>query len=97
MKAVEGDITDKEHFMATFKAVELTDTPRGKIKFDHLGNVVGTFYIRQCGTEGALYGLKLWNKIIKTYSDVSQFWTWPEGEFLSRPVYSRDYPSVKRC
>ena len=38
-----------------------------------------TFYVRRCGTEGAKYGLKLWNKIIKTYDNVSQFWTWPEA------------------
>ena len=44
------------------------------------------------GTEGAKYGLKLWNKTIKTYENVSQFWTWPEQEYLAHPVYSRDYP-----
>ena len=49
--------------MAALRAVSLTDTPRGPIKFDHFGNVVGTFYIRRCGTEGAKYGLKLWNKV----------------------------------
>ena len=42
--------------MAALKAVSLTDTPRGPIKFDHLGNVIGTFYIRRIGTEGAKYG-----------------------------------------
>ncbi len=29
------------------RAVKLTDTPRGPIKFDHLGNVVGDFFIRR--------------------------------------------------
>jgi hypothetical protein len=52
---------------------------------------------RHCGPEGAKYGLKLWNKIIKTYENVSQFWTWPEQEFLAHPVYSRDYPPPKKC
>ena len=55
------------------------------------------FYVRRCGPEGAKYGLKLWNKIIKTYENVSQFWTWPEQEFLAHPVYSRDYPPLKKC
>jgi len=62
-----------------------------------LGNVVGNFYIRRCDSEGAKYGLKLWNKTIKTYENVSQFWTWPEQEFLAHPVYSRDYPPLKKC
>ena len=77
------------------KAVNLTDTPRGPLKFDHLGNVVGTFYIRRLGTDGAKYGLKLWNKTIKTYHNVSQFWTYDEKKFLAQPVYARDYPPLK--
>jgi branched-chain amino acid transport system substrate-binding protein len=97
LKAVGGDIADKDKFMAALKAVSLTDTPRGPIKFDHFGNVVGTFFIRRCGTDGAKYGLKLWNKIIKTYENVSQFWIWPEQEFLAHPVYSRDYPPLNKC
>ena len=97
LKATGGDISDKEKFIAALRAVSLTDTPRGPIKFDHFGNVVGTFCIRRCGTEGAKYGLKLWNKIIKTYENVSQFWIWPEQEFLAHPVYSRDYPPLKKC
>jgi branched-chain amino acid transport system substrate-binding protein len=92
-----GDPGDKEKFMTTLRAVALSETPRGPIKFDHFGNVVGTFCIRRCGTEGAKYGLKLWNKIIKTYDNVGQFWTWPEQEFLAHPVYSRDYPALKKC
>ncbi|HZC56796.1 MAG TPA: ABC transporter substrate-binding protein [Xanthobacteraceae bacterium] len=97
LKAAGGDTGDKEKFLAVLKAVSLPDTPRGPIKFDHLGNVIGTFCIRRCGPDGAKYGLKLWNKIIKTYENVSQFWTWPEQEFLAHPVYSRDYPPLTKC
>jgi branched-chain amino acid transport system substrate-binding protein len=97
LQAVGGDVSDKEKLIAALRAVSLTDTPRGPLKFDHLGNVVGNFYVRRCGTEGAKYGLKLWNKIIKTYENVSQFWTWPEEEFLAHPVYSRDYPPLQKC
>ena len=59
--------------------------------------MIGTFYIRRVGTKGAKYGLKLWNEVIKTYENVSQFWTWPEAEFLAHPVYSRDYPPLTKC
>ena len=38
------------------RAVNLTDTPRGPVKFDHFGNVIGDFYIRKLGKEGAKYG-----------------------------------------
>jgi branched-chain amino acid transport system substrate-binding protein len=97
LKATGGSTSDKQKFMAALKAVSLTDTPRGPIKFDHLNNVIGTFYVRRLGKEGAKYGLKLWNKTIKTYENVSQFWTWPEKEFLAHPVYSRNYPPLKKC
>jgi len=36
----------------------------------------------------------LWTKIIKTDENVSQFWTWPEQEFLAHPA---DYPPLKKC
>jgi branched-chain amino acid transport system substrate-binding protein len=97
LKAAGGDASDKDKLMAALRAVQLIDTPRGPLKFDHLGNVVGNFYVRRCGTDGAKYGLKLWNKVIKTYENVSQFWTWPEQDFLAHPVYSRDYPPLKKC
>ncbi len=38
---------------------------------------------------------KLINKTVKTYKDVSQFWTYDEKKFLEQPVYSRDFPPVK--
>ena len=98
LEAVNGDTGDKEKLMAALKAVNLKDTPRGPIHFDHLGNVVGNFYIRQVEKKSdAPYGLKYWNKTVKTYENVSQFWTWPEKEFLAHPVYSRNYPPLKKC
>jgi branched-chain amino acid transport system substrate-binding protein len=97
LKAAGGDASDKTKFMAALKSVSLADTPRGPIKFDHLNNVVGTFYVRRIVKEGAKYGLKLWNKTIKTYDNVSQFWVWPEQEYLAHPVYSRDYPPLGKC
>ena len=36
----------RSKLMAALRAVNLTDTPRGPIKFDHFGNVIGDFYIR---------------------------------------------------
>jgi branched-chain amino acid transport system substrate-binding protein len=95
LKALGGDSSDKTKLVAAMRGVNLTDTPRGPVKFDHLGNVIGDFYIRKLGKEGAKYGLTLWNKTVKTYHNVSQFWTYDEKKFLQQPVYSRDYPPVK--
>jgi branched-chain amino acid transport system substrate-binding protein len=38
---------------------------------------------------------RLVNSVIKTYPDVSQFWTYDKTAFLKNPVYSRDYPPAK--
>jgi branched-chain amino acid transport system substrate-binding protein len=86
-----GKSDDKEAFVKALRSVELKDTPRGPIKYDHLGNVVGDFFIRRVDKENG----KLVNKTVKTYHDVSQFWTYDEKEFLSKPVYSRNYPPLK--
>src|SRR5437667_4766290 len=86
-----GKTDDKDALIRALRAVSLTDTPRGPFRFDHFGNVIGHFYIRRCERKGD----KLVNTTIKTYQDVSQFWTYDEKWFLSQPVYSRDYPPLK--
>jgi branched-chain amino acid transport system substrate-binding protein len=72
-------------------AVSLTDTPRGAFHFDQFGNVVGDVFIRKCERKNG----QLVNTVIKTYPNVSQFWTFDEKWFLAQPVYSRDYPPIK--
>jgi branched-chain amino acid transport system substrate-binding protein len=53
--------------------------------------VVGDVFIRKCERKGGA----LVNTIIKTYPNVSQFWTYDEKAFLANPVYARDYPPAK--
>ena len=86
-----GKSDDKAALMAAMKSVALTDTPRGPIKFDHLGNVIGEIFIRRVEKAGNKYI----NKTLKTYHNVSQFWTYDEKKFLEQPVYSRNYPPLK--
>ena len=91
LQKTNGNTNDKPVLMAALKSVSLTDTPRGPIGFDHFGNVIGNFYVRRCEKSGG----KLINKTVKTYENVSQFWTYDEKKFLSQPVYSRDFPPLK--
>jgi branched-chain amino acid transport system substrate-binding protein len=37
---------------------------------------------------------RVWNVVLETIPAVSQFWTYDPEEFLSQPVYSRDYQGV---
>jgi branched-chain amino acid transport system substrate-binding protein len=86
-----GQADDRKAFAEALHAVLLTDTPRGPVKFDHFGNVVGDIFIRKCERKGG----QLVNTIVKTYPNVSQFWTYEENGFLANPVYARDYPPAK--
>jgi branched-chain amino acid transport system substrate-binding protein len=90
LKSIGGKAEDKVALMAALRATKV-DTVRGPVRFDSLGNVVGNVYIRKVERIDG----RLMNAIIKTYPDVSQFWTYPEKEFLANPVYSRDFPPAK--
>lgn len=82
---------DRKALAEALHQVSLTDTPRGPVKFDQYGNVVGDIFIRKCERKGR----QLVNTVIKTYPNVSQFWTYDEKQFLAQPVYARDVPPAK--
>jgi branched-chain amino acid transport system substrate-binding protein len=86
-----GSLDDKNAFMEAMKKVSLTDTPRGNLRFDQFGNPVGPVLIRRCERKDG----KLVNTVVKTYPDVTQFWTYDVKEFLAQPAYTRDYPPAK--
>ena len=74
-----------EELIAAIKAADLSESPWGKISFDDYNNVVGPVMIRT--VEKRSDG-KLWNKVDKTYQDVSQFWTFDAEDFLKQPSFS---------
>jgi branched-chain amino acid transport system substrate-binding protein len=90
LKTTGGKVEDKKAFMAAIRGSN-ADTVRGVVKFDEFGNAVGDVYIRKVTRSDG----RLVNSVIKTYPDVSQFWTYDKAEFLKNPVYSRDYPPAK--
>ena len=90
MKAVNGKIEDKKDLMKALRNTNV-ETVRGPVKFDEYGNVVGNVYIRKVTRKDG----RLVNAVIKTYPNVSQFWTYDPKWFLAQPVYSRNYPPAK--
>jgi branched-chain amino acid transport system substrate-binding protein len=90
-KAINGKVEDKDAFIKALREAKVPDTLRGPVRFDDLGNVIGNVYIRKVEKKGGKYV----NAVIKTYPEVSQFWTYDKAEFLKNPVYSRDYPPAK--
>jgi branched-chain amino acid transport system substrate-binding protein len=91
LNQIKGRIEDKPAFMKAVRALKNVETCRGPVSFDQYGNVVGNNYIRKVERKDG----RLVNRVIKTYPNVSQFWTYKPEEFLKNPVYSRDYPPAK--
>jgi branched-chain amino acid transport system substrate-binding protein len=91
VKAIGGKVEDKDVFMRALREAKVPDTLRGPVSFDELGNVVGNIYIRKVEKKDGKYV----NTVVKTYPNVSQFWTYNKDDFLKQPVYSRDYPPAK--
>ena len=90
LNAIKGRIEDKPAFMKALRGIKV-NTTRGPVSFDQYGNVVGNVYIRKVERKEG----RLVNRVIHTYPNVSQFWTYDPKEFLSFPVYSRDWPPAK--
>jgi branched-chain amino acid transport system substrate-binding protein len=93
LEALGGDAENSERLVTALRKVELTDTPRGPIRFDEYGNPIENIYVRKVERIGG----KLQNTVIYTFQNVSQFWTYKPEEYLKNPVYSRDYPPCKYC
>jgi branched-chain amino acid transport system substrate-binding protein len=93
LEATAGDIENVDKFLGALRRADLSEVPRGAIKFDDYGNPVQNVYVRRVEkVEG-----RLQNTVIHTFPKVSQFWTYKPDEFLRNPVYSRDFPPCKYC
>ncbi len=74
------------------------DAVRGPVHFEDR-NPVQNVYIKKVEKK-KMFGYpkaELWNVVIKTYHDVSQYWTYGKKKFLAQPVYSRNFPPCKYC
>jgi len=93
LEATGGDIENTDKFLAALRRVDLTEAPRGPIRFDDSGNPIQNIYVRKVERVGG----KLQNTVIFTFPSVSQFWTYKPDDFLKNPVYSRDFPPCTKC
>ncbi|MBI2881062.1 MAG: ABC transporter substrate-binding protein [Candidatus Tectomicrobia bacterium] len=93
-----GSKFTKEDFVKTFRTVRF-ESPRGPVSLDDYGNPVQNIYVRRV-EKRALFGYaqpELWNIVIKTYPNISQFWPWSAEEYLKQPIYTRDWPPCRHC
>ena len=93
LEGIGGDIENAEKFLGALRRVDLSDAPRGPMRFDDFGNPIQSIYVRRVEKVGG----RLQNSVIHTFPAVSQFWTYKPDDFLKNPVYSRDYPPCTKC
>ncbi len=93
LEATGGDVENVDRFVAALRKVDLSDAPRGPMRFDDFGNPIQNIYVRKVERVGG----RLQNTVIHTVPAVSQFWTYKPEDFLRNPVYSRDYPPCTHC
>jgi branched-chain amino acid transport system substrate-binding protein len=93
LEATGGDIENVDKFLAALRRVNLSDAPRGPIKFDDYGNPVQNVYVRKVERVSG----RLQNTVIHTFPAVSQFWTYNPAEFLKQPAYDRNNPPCRHC
>ncbi len=91
VKAVNGKVEDRDAFMKALRGPGTVKDPRGDWTMDEYGNPVMPAYIRKVERKDG----KLVNTVVKTYPNVSQFWSYEPKAFLANPVYSRDFPPSK--
>lgn len=84
--AVPGWIDkNPEQFITEITTTKLADTPRGPLRMDAYHNPVNNLYVFKVD--------KVNHKVVlATIPNASQFWTETPQQFLSHPVFSRDYP-----
>jgi len=98
MKKTGGKWPGSEQFIKIMASLKV-DAPRGPVSFDDMRNPVQNIYIKKVEKK-TMFGYdkaELWNTVIKTYPNVSQFWTYGKDKFLAQPVYDREFPPCKYC
>jgi branched-chain amino acid transport system substrate-binding protein len=93
LEATAGDIENVDRFLSALRRVDLSDAPRGPMRFDGFGNPIQNIYVRKVERVAG----RLQNTVIHTVPNVSQFGPYKPEEYLKNPVYSRDYPLCRHC
>ena len=97
MKKAGGKYPGAGQFIKIMADLKI-DAARGPVSFEDR-NPVQNIYIKKVEKK-KMFGYdkpELWNTVIKTYPNVSQYWTYGKEKFLAQPVYSRDFPPCKFC
>ncbi|HET7167105.1 MAG TPA: ABC transporter substrate-binding protein [Pseudolabrys sp.] len=98
LKKAGGKWPGPEELIKIMVGIKL-DAVRGPVSFDDMRNPIQNIYIKKVEKK-KMFGYEkeeLWNTVIKTYPNVSQFWTYGKDKFLAQPVYDKSFPACKFC
>lgn len=89
LDSINGNIEDRNAFLNAIRKAHIK-APRGPLRLDDYDNPIQNVYITRIQKiKHPTLGEVLTNVPIKTYEQVSQFWTWSPEEFLKRGPYQR--------
>ena len=91
LKVTGGKTDDAPAFLKAMHDVRLDHGPIGPVRLDQYGTPILDIHIRKVARVNG----KLTNTIIKTYPQVSQFWTTDPAKAVEQPIFSRDFPPSK--
>src|SRR5215471_15790209 len=91
LKVTGGDTDNAPAFLKAMHDVRLSQGPIGPVRLDEYGTPILDIYVRKVARVNG----RLANTILKTYPQVSQFWTYDPAQFVTQPPFSRDYPPSK--
>jgi branched-chain amino acid transport system substrate-binding protein len=87
--SIKGNVEDRAAFLKAMRSVSVK-APRGPLKLDAYDNPIQNVYVSKIEkVKHPVLGDVLINVPVKTYTDVSQFWTWKPEEFLKQGPYKR--------
>jgi branched-chain amino acid transport system substrate-binding protein len=89
IEALAGKVEDRPGFLTAVRKAKFT-APRGPISLDGYDNPVQNVYIQKVvKVKHPIVGDVKVSVPVKTYEQVSQFWTWKPEEVLARGPYPR--------
>ena len=89
IEKIKGNVEDRAAFLQAMRT-STVEAPRGALKLDDYDNPIQNVYVTRIQKiNHPSVGPVLTNVPIKTYENVSQFWTWTPEEFLKRGPYQR--------
>jgi branched-chain amino acid transport system substrate-binding protein len=98
LKKAGGKWPGPEELIKIMVGIKL-DAVRGPVSLDENRNPIQNIYIKKVEKK-KMFGYdkdELWNTVIKTYPNVSQFWTYGKDKFLAQPVYDKGFPPCNFC